>query len=437
MRLLPLRSTSAGRGATVVAIVLHCERIVLGFSPSAMPLVTDLDLPDFEYFDPTLPGPRLHRVLRELREKHWIARAPLGFLVLDRDVIQEILRDPVLAAPLRDVFQVIGITDETFLRRRVDEALESTSGETHARLRRLVNHGFGPRRIAELRETMRRRIAALTDDLAARRRFDFVPTYATKLPSMAIADLLGIPGEHARLERWSAEMTRMYALDDPGAASAVVAASNQTHAFVAEVVEARRRSPGDDVISVLAMASAEGDRLSNDECATLIVEMIQGGTHTTAAQLGHAMRLFLEHPDQWRLLAERPELAARATEEILRFEPSAPFNLRKMDRDRAYCGVTFPEGTLVWLSLASANRDPEAFADPDRFNVAAERRAEHLTFAAGRHYCLGASLARAEIEETLAALPRRFPSPAADGEMVYGPINGLYGMKRVPMRVSD
>jgi cytochrome P450 len=401
-----------------------------------MPNVTELDLPEFEYFDPTLPGPRLHRVLRELREKHWIARAPFGFLVLDRDVIQEILRDPVLAAPLRDVFELIGIRDEGFLHRRVNEALESTTGATHARLRRLVNPGFTPPRIDTLRAAMRRRIAALVEDLAARGRFDFVDAYATKLPSMAIADLLGVPDEHARLERWSAEMTRMYVLDDPEAADAVVRATNETHAFVADVVEDRRRNPGEDVISVLAKVSAEGERLSNDECATLIVEMIQGGTHTTAAQLGHAMRLFLEHPEQWKLLAEDPAAAARATEEVLRFEPSAPFNLRKMDRDRTYRDVTFPEGTLVFVSLASANRDPAAFSNPDRFDVTAERTEEHLTFAAGRHYCLGASLARAEIEETLAALPRRFPAPVADGEMVYGSINGLYGMKSVPMRIA-
>jgi cytochrome P450 len=401
---------------------------------SAM-LVSDLDLPEFDYFDPTLRGPRLHQVLAELRAKHWVARGPFGWLVLDRQATIELLRDAALAAPLRALFELIGIRDARWLDRRVGQALESTSGETHSRLRRVVNPAFTPMRIDALRPLMRQRIASLWERLAAKRRFDFVTDYATKLPAMAIADILGLAGEHERLERWSWQMTRMYDMADPSAADAVVRATNEAHEFVADLVERRRRQPGDDVISVLAQVSAEGDRLSNEECATLIVEMIQGGTHTTAAQLGHAMRLFLEHPDQWAMLAERPELAASATEEVLRFDPAAPFNLRQMDRDRELRGVTFPADALVFVSIASANRDPAVFTDPDRFDIRAERKEEHITFAVGRHYCLGASLARAEIQETLAFLPGRMPRPEADGEMVYGSINGLYGMTSVPVRI--
>jgi cytochrome P450 len=229
----------------------------------------------------------------------------------------------------------------------------------------------------------------------------------------------------------------MYDMADPSAAEAVVRATNEVHDFVANIVKERRRDPGSDVISVLAEISAEGERLSNDECATLVVEMIQGGTHTTAAQLGHAMRLFLEYPNQWALLASRPELAASAAEEVLRFEPAAPFNLRQMDRDRELRGITFPAGALVFVSIASANRDPAVFADPDRFDITIERKEEHLTFALGRHYCLGASLARAELQETLAFLPPRMPNLQPDGELIYGSINGLYGMKSVAVRIAQ
>jgi cytochrome P450 len=399
-------------------------------------LVSDLDLPEFDYFDPTLRGGRLYQVLKELRSRHWVARLPFGWLVLDRQVTIDLLRDPALAAPLRTLFELIGIRDEEWLRRRVNEALESTTGETHARLRRIVNPAFTPKRIDALRPAMRKRIESLWETLAAKRRFDFVADYARKLPAMAIADLLGLPDEHERLERWSWEMTRMYDMADPTAATGVVRATNETLEFVADIVEERRRHPGSDVISVLAEVSAEGDRLSNEECATLIVEMIQGGTHTTAAQLGHAMRVFLEHPGQWQLLARRPELAANATEEILRFESAVPFNLRQMDSDRDLRGITFPAGALVFVSIASANRDPDVFDDPDRFDIEAERKEEHLTFALGSHYCLGVSLARAELQETLAFLPRLMPKPEADGDMVYGSINGLYGMTSVPVRFA-
>jgi len=400
-------------------------------------LVTDLDLPEFDYFDPTLSGERFHEVLKELRARHWIARWAFGWLILDREVTIDLMRDAALAAPLRALFELIGIRDERWLNRRMTEALESTTGDTHARLRRVANPGFTPNRIDLLRRAMRRRIEGLWKDLAPKGRFDFVTDYATKLPAMAIADLLGLPEEHERLERWSWQMTRMYDMADPSAAEAVVRATNEVHDFVANIVKERRRDPGSDVISVLAEISAEGERLSNDECATLVVEMIQGGTHTTAAQLGHAMRLFLEYPNQWALLASRPELAASAAEEVLRFEPAAPFNLRQMDRDRELRGITFPAGALVFVSIASANRDPAVFADPDRFDITIERKEEHLTFALGRHYCLGASLARAELQETLAFLPPRMPNLQPDGELIYGSINGLYGMKSVPVRIAQ
>ena len=400
-------------------------------------LVTELDLPELDWFDPSLRGPRLHSALKDLRSKHWLARGPFGWVVLDRDVTRELLLDATLAAPLRTLFELIGITDERWLDRRVNEALESTTGETHARLRRVVNPGFGPRRIEELLPAMRKRIESLWERLAAKRRFDFVTEYATKLPAMAIADLLGIPDEHARLERLSWQMTRMYDMADPTAAEGVVRATNETHEIVESLVEARRRNPGRDVISVLATVSAEGDRLTNDECATLIVEMIQGGTHTTAAQLGHAMRLFLEHPDQWELLARRPELAANAAEEILRFEPSAPFNLRQLHADRELRGVTFPAGSLLFVSIASANRDPGVFADPDRFDVAAERKEEHLTFALGRHYCLGASLARAEAEIGLRSLLGVLPDvTAAPGPVDYAEDMIFHGPSRLTLRLS-
>lgn len=166
----------------------------------------------------------------------------------------------------------------------------------------------------------------------------------------------------------------------------------------------------------------------------LTIDVIQGGTKTTAAQLGHLMRLFVEHPEQWRLLRERPDLAPRATEEVLRFEPIAPFDPRMVPDERAINGVTFPEGTLLFACIATANRDAALFARPDTFDVTAEREAEHFSFAPGMRYCLGASLARAEIEETLSFLPARMRGLRADGAMEFGsPAAGIYAMRAVPI----
>jgi cytochrome P450 len=226
----------------------------------------------------------------------------------------------------------------------------------------------------------------------------------------------------------------MYDLGDPEAPAAVVAATNEVRAFLEEVVEERRRRPGDDLISALVRSAEEDGPLETDECVMLAIEVIQGGTKTTAAQLGHMMRLFTEHPEQWRLLGSRPDLAEKATEEVLRFEPIVPFDPRTIPSQREISGVTFPSGSLVFACIATANRDPVLFPDPDRFDITADRTEESFAFGLGRRYCLGASLARAEIQETLAFLPSRMLDLRLEGEAEFGsPTAGIYAMKAVPL----
>jgi cytochrome P450 len=150
------------------------------------------------------------------------------------------------------------------------------------------------------------------------------------------------------------------------------------------------------------------------------------------------VRLLAQHAGQWELLAGDPSLAPRAVEETLRFEPIVPFTARIVVEDVEYRDVTFPAGTVVMVSAFDANRDPRAWggeAELDRFDVAAERNgAKPLTFGAGIHYCLGANLARAELQEALAFLPSAMPGLRLEGEPVYDSINGIYGVERLPVR---
>ncbi len=159
-----------------------------------------------------------------------------------------------------------------------------------------------------------------------------------------------------------------------------------------------------------------------------------GGVDTTQSQLAHAIRLFAEHPDQWRRLAEAPELASRAVEEVLRFEPITPFTARIMLDAVEYRDVTFPEGTIVMVCAFTGNRE-EQTGDPARFDIEATRDgARLLTFGAGMHYCLGANLARAELEEALTFLAPRMPNLALAGEVEYESIMGVYGLASLPVR---
>jgi cytochrome P450 len=192
----------------------------------------------------------------------------------------------------------------------------------------------------------------------------------------------------------------------------------------------RRAAPDDDLISLLIRAAADDDRLSPVELRNLVLDVIAGGVDTTHAQLAHGLRLFAEHPDQWDLLARTPTLAPQAVEEILRHEPVTPFGARILTADVVYRDVTFPAGTLILIGAAVANREN----DSGDFDIAADRARERiLTFGAGTHFCVGANLARAELEEALLHLAPRMRGLRLDGQPEFGTVQGIYGLGSLPL----
>jgi cytochrome P450 len=206
--------------------------------------------------------------------------------------------------------------------------------------------------------------------------------------------------------------------------------------YVGALLDRRRTDPADDLISTLLAAEFEGDRLSEVELVNLVLNVLIGGVDTSQSQLTHAVRLLAEHPEQWERLREDPSLAPRAADEALRFEPIVPFTARIVVEELEYRGVTFPVGSIVMVSAFDANRDPAAYPDePDTFDITADRdRTKPMTFGAGIHYCLGANVARAELQEALALLPQAMPGLRLDGDPVYDSINGIYGLERLPIR---
>ncbi|TMK97427.1 MAG: cytochrome P450 [Actinobacteria bacterium] len=246
---------------------------------------------------------------------------------------------------------------------------------------------------------------------------------------------MGAPLEDApRLHYWSNWIQRQF--DAPSLMTereTIEEAVEEFYVYCADLIERRRSGPGDDLVSTLIAAEEGGDRLSDVECMNLVLNVLIGGVDTTQSQLAHAIRLFAQHPDQWRLLAERPELAGQAVEEAVRFEPITPFTARIMLEDVEYRDVLFPEGTIVMLSAFNGNRD--GVEEPNRFDIAADRgSAKPLTFGAGPHYCLGANLARAELQEALAYLAPRMPGLELDGKPEYASVHGVYGLDRLPVR---
>ena len=399
---------------------------------SPVTLISELDLPEFDYTDSSLRGQRYHDTMAGLRRQGWLAASPLAYFVLDREASSFFLRTKSATFPGMKIAELFGIDDGP-LREEMERNILHVNGPQHRRLRNLVNPSFTPRAADRWRPRMRSFLEDLWGAVGQGDGCEFVEAFAKPYPSLTIAAFMGAPLSDApRLHHWSGMIQRQF--DAPSLMSdrpAIEQAVVEFYAYCYELMAQGRSDPGDDLISTLLSAEAEGDRLSDVECVNLVLNVLIGGVDTTQSQLAQAIRLFCEHPDQWALLAQRPEeLAPAAVEEVLRFEPITPFTARILLEDVEYRDVTFPEGTVVMVSAVTANRDP----DLTSFDITADRTgAKPLTFGAGIHFCLGVNLARAELQEALAFLAPRMPALRADGEPVFESIHGIYGMAELPI----
>jgi cytochrome P450 len=253
---------------------------------------------------------------------------------------------------------------------------------------------------------------------------------------------MGAPLEDApRLHHWSNWIQRQFdavSMSDEKEREQITQAVKEFYEYAHELVRARREDPSDDLISSLIAAEEKGERLSDVECINLVFNVLVGGVDTSQSQLAHAVRLLAEHPDQWELLADDPSLAENAVEEALRYEPITPFTARILTEQIVYRDVTFPEGTVVMVCAFTGNRDLEdeqsGSRGADSFDITVDRgRARPLTFGAGVHYCLGANLARVELQEGLAFLAEHLHDLRLDGEPAFEGVSGIYGLAELPI----
>ena len=403
-----------------------------------MTLVSDLDLPAFDYTAPDFSADRYHQQLAETSQQGWLAKSPLAYIVLDHDSGEFFLRSRATAFPGRQIAEFFGVTGGP-LADHIDANILNLTGEQHRRLRALVGPAFTPRRADRWRPVMRGFLEQLWSEVADSAGCDFVAAVARPYPSLTIATVLGAPHQDAgRLQEWSGWVQRQFDIRALGSnRDDIERAVTEVQDYVAALLEDRSAAPADDLISdLLAARDEEGGvagRLSAAECVQLVVNVLAGGIDTTSAQLAHAIRLFAGHPAQWALLASDPGLAPRAVDEVLRFEPVTPFTARICLEQVEYRGVMFPAGTIVAVCAERANREAGA---GEEFDIRAARDARLLTFGAGTHYCLGANLARAELEEALAFLAPRTPDLALDGAPQLGGVEGIYGIDKLPITWS-
>lgn len=288
----------------------------------------------------------------------------------------------------------------------------------HTRLRRLVQPWFSGRAI----EALRPRMTVLAEDLldaaeaaaaergetAPNRRMDLVPAFAYPLPVMVISDMLGIPREDMpRIQRWAAVLLeRRGEQMTPEQRESIDAFADYLRALMDE----KRQNPGDDLTSFLVSAEEEGDRLDADELLSMVFVLFVAGHITTVNLIGSAVVALLTHPDQMATLRADPGLTRNAIEETLRYWGAAEMIFPRIAlRDLEIVGVAIAQRERVTVSLASADRDPAKFTDPDVFDIARKDANRHIAFGKGIHVCLGAPLARLEGEVALEVLLRRYP----------------------------
>jgi len=347
-------------------------------------------------------------VLRQARERHPLARASIGYwLVLRYEDVERLLRSPALIVPGAEILTAQGITRGP-LAEWWPLILFNTNPPTHTRLRGLLSRTFTPRRIESLRPRVRAIAHALLDRRAESGSADLVADFAHELPIIAICELLGVPrGDHARFIEASAQLAEAFSLDiPPDRLARIERALLFFYDYTDELIALRRAEPGPDLLSALIGAEEAGDRLSSRELRALTVNLLLAGHDTTRSLLSIGSWLLASRPQVLALLQRKPERIASAVEEMLRFEPIAEGVARKVAEPLELGGIRLERGELLFLSLLSANRDPAAFEDPDRFDVERVDN-RHLSFGRGLHFCLGAALARAEAQEAFAVLLER------------------------------
>jgi cytochrome P450 len=405
--------------------------MTVGTAPTS---VFDADLPTVAYDVEETPA-EVYPRLREAQGQAPIALGPFGPEVLSYHLVRSILRDNRFQIPPGLNLLVQGITSGP-LWDKVVNSLLCLEGDAHHRLRSLTSKAFTPRATLRLHDTMVDVMNGLVDQVADAVHCDVVTDIARPYPVPIICALLGAPREDwQQFSLWADDVFKAFTftVDVREVEPTVMRAWRELDDYVDDMVARRRQSLTDDLLSDLIRAEDDGDRLNTAELRMLAGGLLLAGTDTTRNQVAASVQVLCEHPDQWQLLKDQPELAMRAVEETMRHSPIVCGTLRMVTEDAEIDGYVFPAGTAVVMNTLAANRDPAIYDDPDRVDITREGAPPILTFGGGAHYCLGANLARREIAEALNVLTQRLDNPRTVGPVPWKPMATLSGPKSLPI----
>jgi cytochrome P450 len=398
--------------------------------------VDELDIPTVDPATFTMSHTEALAASTKLADETWIAKSLFGYSILTYDDVTAILRDKRWHNAASKVPEMRGITDPELIGNRDKPSILAAEGDVHTRLRRLVAKAFSPRSADRLRPFMREVMNDLIDPVASSGSADIVADITEPYPIPIICELLGAPRDDWQLfSRWAEDVLRIFNATVLDELDIIKRARAELTEYTVQMIAERRSDPREDLLTDLIAAEEDGDTLDTEELVMMVNAVIIGGTDTTRNQLGCSVALFAEHPDQWKLLADDPDIAPRAVEESMRHFGASRGTGRFASEDIVYRDILFPAGTFVFPSTATGNRDQSVFPGADVFDIRKEPAGSpHLTLGSGIHYCLGAWLARAELQEALPILARRMPDlKLADGVKWKPPGTAIFGPDRLPV----
>jgi cytochrome P450 len=382
----------------------------------------------------------------QLRPLGRLVRCRVTYITVDHEVAHDLLRSDdfsvtnlgsTLLQPFRWFEQH---TRGGLLHPLQPPSLLAVEPPAHTRYRKLVSSVFTTRAVARLRERVEETAAALLDDLAERGgEVDIVEQYCSRLPVAIISEILGVP------EQDRPKVLEFGELAAPSLDFGLKWAQHKRvqrgiagfSAWLTQHLDHLRRNPGDDLLSQLIQASDGGSRLNDDELLATAGLVLAAGFETTVNLLGNGIRLLIDNQDQLAKLREQPELWPNAVEEILRLESPVQMSARIARRDVEVAGTRIQGDKIVVIYLAGANRDPAVFDDAHRFDVERPNANKHLSFSSGRHFCLGAALARAEGEVGLQTFFDRFPDVRLTGSGNRRDTRVLRGWASLPVNLGS
>ncbi|MBI3212403.1 MAG: cytochrome P450 [Mycobacterium sp.] len=377
-----------------------------------------------------------HRVIARARARSPIAMGAHGPELLTYDLVRAVLRDDRFVVPPGFGLPAQGISSGPLWDRAVSSLL-CLDGAEHHRLRKLVAKTFTPKSAARMQDACVAVIGELLAAHTATGQCDVVEDIARPYPVPIICALLGAPRQDwAKFSAWADDVLRLFSWEAAASADDILRAWAELDDYIDAMVDDRRDSLTDDLLSDLIRAEVDGDRLTRADLRMLAGGLLMAGTDTTRNQLAAAVEALCDHPDQWELLAARPELARAAAEELTRARPIVFTTLRVATEDVELAGYRIEAGTLVLANTAAANRDPAVYPDPDRIDITREDAPAMLTFGGGIHYCLGVHLAKLELAEALSAITRQLPCPRRTADVQWKPLSGITGPLHLPVRFS-